>query len=215
MSIWNSIDSLRHLSLVLMWAAALLAVAAAGVTWLRYYVDRRVSELSSQAQRLGEEEGRRRQEAAEGELRDLRAEEQESRKRHELAEEELASLRVKSAPRSLSSDEKKAMSAFLTSKPKGSVVIKDSVNASDARGYADEIAAVLTHAGWTVKIDNAIFAGRDTVGVWVTVKDPKKAPPAAGLLQNALKAAGIDARGQYDAGMGTADDEFWLSIGNR
>lgn len=215
MSAWNSIDSLRHLSLVLMWAAALLAVAAAGATWLRYHVDRRVSELSSQAQRAREEEGRRRQEAAEGELQALRAREEESRERHEVAEKELTSLRVKSAPRSLLSEERQALSAFLTSQPKGSVVIKASVNAPDARGYADEIGAVLTDAGWTVRIDNAIFAGRDTVGVWITVKDPKKAPPAAGLLQNALKAAGIDARGQYDAGMGTADDEFWLSVGNR
>ena len=205
---WNSIDSLRHLSLALMWAAALLAVAAAGATWLRYYVDRRVSELSS-------EEGRRRQEAADRDLQNLRAEEEESRRRHELAEQELAALRLKSAPRSLSSDGRQAMSAFLTTKPKGSVVIKASVNAADARAYADEIGAVLTAAGWTVRIDNAIFAGGNTVGVWITVKDPKKAPSAVGLLQNALKAAGIDARAHYDPGMGSADDELWLSVGNR
>ena len=198
-----------------MWAAVILAVAAAGATWLRYYVDRRIGELSSQAQEVREEEGRRRQEAAERELQDLRTHDEENRRRHQLAEKELASLRSKAAPRTLPSDARQALAAFLQGKPKGSVVIKASVNAPDARGYAEEVRAVLAQAGWTVRIDNAIFAGPNTLGVWITVKDPNKAPIAAGLLQNALKAAGIEARGQYDPDMGTADNEFWLSVGNR
>ena len=107
------------------------------------------------------------------------------------------------------------MSTFLRNQAQGSVVIKASINAPDARAYADEIAAVLTQAGWTVRIDNAMFTGSDIAGVWITVKDPKKAPPAAGLLQNALKAAGIDARGKYDPTMDTPDSEFWLSVGNK
>jgi hypothetical protein len=226
MSLWNSIDSLRQTSLVLMWVAGLLAVGAAGATLLRYYVDRRISELTSQAQQAKEElaaraqqekeeEHRQRQEAAEGELKDFRAREQENRRRHEAAEQELESMRAKAAPRSLPSKAREAMSTFLKNQAKGSVVIKASVNAPDARAYGDEIRTVLTQAGWTVRIDNAMFAGSDIAGVWITVKDPKKAPAAAGLLQNALKAAGVDARGEYDPTMDAPDSEFWLSVGNK
>jgi len=198
-----------------MWAAAMLAILAAGSTWLRYHVDRRVSELSSQAQGAREEEGRRRQEAAELKLQALRDREEESRKRHELAEQELSSLRAKAVPRTLPSEGRQAMSAFLLRHPKGSVVIKASVSAPDARGYADQIAAVLEAAGWTVKVDNALFAGPDAAGLWITVRDPEKSPSGAGVLQEALKAAGLEARGQHDATMGTPDDEFWLCVGNR
>lgn len=198
-----------------MWAAAVLAILAAGATWLRYHVDRRVSELSSQAQRERDKEGRRRQETAELDLKFLRNREEESRKRHELAETELASLRARAAPRSLLSEGKQAISAFLVGHAKGSVVIKASVSSPDARAYADQIAAVLKAAGWTVRVDNALFAGPDTTGLWITVKDAGKASPAAGLLQRALRAAGLDVRGQTDATMGTPDDEFWLCVGNR
>jgi len=172
-------------------------------------------ELASRAQQAKEEEHRQRQEAAEAEVKDLRAREQENRRRHEAAEQELGSIRAKGAPRSLPSKAREAMSTFLRNQAQGSVVIKASINAPDARAYADEIAAVLTQAGWTVRIDNAMFTGSDIAGVWITVKDPKKAPPAAGLLQNALKAAGIDARGKYDPTMDTPDSEFWLSVGNK
>jgi len=154
MSFWDDIDSLRQLSLWLMWGAGLLAIAAAGATLLRYYVDQRASELSFQAQlsreeenrqrlQVTEEENRQRQQAAESELKKLRDRDEENRKRHELAEKELTDLRLKSAPRSLSPDGRRIISEFLTNKPKGTVAIAASVNASDAGKYADEIWAVL------------------------------------------------------------------------
>src|SRR5437660_4615938 len=50
--VWNSIEILRNASHVLMWASALLAVAAALAAGVRYYVDRRVGELSAQTAEL-------------------------------------------------------------------------------------------------------------------------------------------------------------------
>ena len=47
---WNSIDNLKVISHYLMWASAILAILAAVATGIRYYVDHRASELSSQAQ---------------------------------------------------------------------------------------------------------------------------------------------------------------------
>jgi len=48
------------------------------------------------------------------------------------------------------------------------------------------------------RVDNVIFTGGNTVGVWLTVKDPKNAPLAIEILHSALKTAGIDARAHYD-----------------
>ena len=47
---WGSIQSLRSFSHGLMWTAVIFAVLSAGATWLRYYIDRRVGELSKAEQ---------------------------------------------------------------------------------------------------------------------------------------------------------------------
>jgi flagellar biosynthesis component FlhA len=51
MEIWNSIDSLKSLSHSLMWATVTFAILAALATGIRFYVDRRAGELSSEAKR--------------------------------------------------------------------------------------------------------------------------------------------------------------------
>jgi hypothetical protein len=209
---WNSIEVLRTLSHALIWAAGLLAILAAMATGLRYYVDRRVSDLASAARVMEEQQRDTRQAEREVELRgQLRATElklQDSTKK-------VTALEEQARPRALTDSQRNQLVVFLRDKPKGRVVIKASATAPDARGYAEEIRDVLAHEGWTVRIDNAIFAGPNSGGVWITVKDLNKAPTTAGLLQNALKAVGIDARGQHDQGMDTVDNEFWLSVGNR
>ena len=209
---WNSIEALRTLSHALIWAAGLLAILAAMATGLRYYVDRRVSDLATAARVMEEQQRDTRQAEREVELRgQLRATElklQDSTKK-------VTALEEQARPRALTDSQRNQLVVFLRDKPKGRVVIKASATAPDARGYAEEVRDVLAQEGWTVRIDNAIFAGPNSGGVWITDKDPNKAPTTAGLLQNALKAVGIDARGRHDQGMDTVDNEFWLSVGNR
>lgn len=209
---WNSIETLRALSHALIWAAGLLAILAAMATGLRYYVDRRVSDLASAVRVMEEQQRDARQAEREAELRgQLHVTElklQDSTKK-------VTALEEQARPRALTVRQRDQLVVFLRDKPKGRVVIKASATAPDARAYAEEFRDVLAQDGWTVRIDNAIFAGPSSSGVWITVKDPNKAPMTAGLLQNALKAVGIDARGQHDQSIDTVDNEFWLSVGNR
>jgi hypothetical protein len=198
-----------------MWGAVVTAVLAASATGLRFYVDRRVGELSSGVHKARDEDSRRRLEASESELEALRNRERESQQRHEAAEKELALIKAKSEPRSLPAADGTALTAHLRSHPSGIVVIKASVNAPDARSLADQFASALQAAGWTVRVDNALFAGPDTTGIWITIKDRSSPPEGAGILQRALKAVGFDARGQFDPAMQVAAGEFWLCVGKR
>lgn len=215
MPFWNNIESLRQLSLALMWAAAIFAVLAAGTTWLRYYVDRRASELSAQALLKVDDARRQQLEATAGELESLHARDEENRRRQEAAEKELAALRLKAAPRILSASQAFSLEKFLRSEAPDRVVIKANINATDARAYSEQIASSLRNSGWSVRIDNAILAGPDTSGVWITIKDQAKVPRAAPLLHHALKAAGIENRAHYDPTMDGSPDEVWLTIGTK
>lgn len=215
MPFWNNIESLRQLSLALMWAAAVFAVLAAGTTWLRYYVDRRASELSAQVQREVDDARRQQLEATAGELESLHARDAENRRRQEAAEKELAALRLKAAPRILSVSQAFSIEKFLRSEAPDRVVIKTNINATDARAYSEQIASSLRNSGWSVRMDNAILVGPDTSGVWITIKDQAKVPRAAPLLHHALKAAGIENRTHYDSTMDGSPDEVWLTIGTK
>jgi type II secretory pathway pseudopilin PulG len=215
MSFWSNADVLRQLSHGLMWCALIFAVLAAGATGLRFYVDRRAGELSSASQQVRDEANQQRLRASEAELQALRDQGQDNQKRHELAEKELATLSAKNEPRTLSPTNRDALLTFLRQQVAGKVVIKASVSTPDARAYGDQIAAALKSAGWSVRIDNALFAGSDTTGLWITVKDQSTSPDGAGVLQAAFKVMGLDARGQIDPAMDAAAGEFWLCIGNR
>lgn len=194
MGFWNSAETLRQVSLVLMWSTVVFAVLAAGSTGLRFYVDRRVGELSSRSQK---------------------AQDEESQRRIAASEAEVAALKVKNEPRTLPPASRTALLAFLQGKPAANVIIKASINATDARALADQIAAVLKSAGWTVRVDSAMFTGPDTTGLWMVVKDSASAPAGAGLLQAALKSVGLDARGQIDPSLDPLPGDFWLCVGNR
>lgn len=212
MNIWNNIDTLRTLSHALMWVAVVFAIVVAMATGFRYYVDRRVGELAAAARTIEE----RKKDATQAEREaELHAQLQTTEIKLQESTKKLTALEEQARPRVLTDTQRGQLITFLQGKLKGRVVIKAGVTAPDARAYAEELRGVLVQEGWTVRIDNAMFAGPNTVGVWITVKDADKAPIAAGLLQNALKAAGIDARGQHDPDMNTTDNEFWLSVGNR
>jgi electron transfer flavoprotein alpha subunit len=195
-----------------MWAAGLLAILAAVATALRYYVDRRVSDLAAASRAMEQQQRDVRQAEREAELR---GQLQATQLKLQDSTKKVTALEEQARPRVLTASQHDQLVTFLRDKPKGRVVIKASVTAPDARAYAEELRAVLAQEGWTVRIDNAILAGPNAGGVWITVKEPNSAPKTAGLLQNVLKAVGIDARGQHDPDMDTTDNEFWLSVGNR
>ncbi len=83
---------------------------------------------------------------------------------------------------------------------------------SDARGYADEIAALFRDAGWNVKVDNAIITGPDIKGVWITIRNPQAPPVGTVTLQQASKAGGLSIPIKVDT---TMPDELWLSVSSK
>jgi hypothetical protein len=106
------------------------------------------------------------------------------------------------------------LAAFLVGKPIGHLTIKASVKAPDAETYAREIAAIFTAAGWNAPVENALFAGGDTAGIWLTVRDAN-IPEVANTVHSALEAAHIVIRpGAFGDVNGPAPDEVWLKIGS-
>lgn len=126
------------------------------------------------------------------------------------AQAEAEQLKKRAAPRLLTQAEEHRMMAFLEGKPIGVFAIKVDVSAADAQNYGQQIANLFRSAGWTVRVDEAIFNGPDIRGLWITAKDVNAARNGAGLLQHAFRAAGIRVRGEYDP---TMPEEIWLSIG--
>ena len=96
MEMWNSIDNLKSASHALMWATAIFAILAASATGIRYYVDRRASELSSQVRREHEVELKMQVDVAQREQQEARDKlskiEQTVKGRH-LSSEQMAVLR--------------------------------------------------------------------------------------------------------------------------
>ena len=117
------------------------------------------------------------------------------------------------AQRVLTQEQQQQITSVLQASPRGAVTIKASINVQDASAYADQIAGLLSKSGWTVKVEYAIFSGPNREGLWVTVKDPKVTPAAAGILVNAFEAAKISVRAEFDPSGPPDTSTFWLSIG--
>ncbi|MEQ1846705.1 MAG: hypothetical protein ABL983_14155, partial [Nitrospira sp.] len=109
-------------------------------TGLRYYVDRRVSDLASAVRVMEEQQRDARQAEREAELRgQLHVTElklQDSTKK-------VTALEEQARPRALTVRQRDQLVVFLRDKPKGRVVIKASATAPDARAYAEEFRDVL------------------------------------------------------------------------
>lgn len=126
-------------------------------------------------------------------------------------------LRETKEPRTLAMTERVRISSFLSKQPKGTIIIQADMNAFDARPYATEISELLKSAGWSVRLDNVMIiptSNNKPTGMWITIKDPKLASPAAGHLQQAFEAAGILVRGEVDPTLPNAD-EVRLTIGSK
>ena len=110
MGFWDNIQVLRSLSHSLMWGTAILAILAAGATGLRYYIDRRISELSAAAQTARETK--------------LRADIDSAQQRQEAAEAEVVALRTRQQPRELSLQQVQLFRTFLREAPGRSIPIE-------------------------------------------------------------------------------------------
>jgi|SRR5438132_344022 len=115
------------------------------------------------------------------------------------AQTQADTLRKQQAPRSLTSEQQQNIRSYLSKCPPGAFEINASINENDARPYAEQIASVFRNGGWNVKIKNSMFTGPDVSGLWLTIQDPQRPPRAAVDLNNALTAAEISHRVEYDS----------------
>jgi hypothetical protein len=174
MGVWDSIQSLRSLSHGLMWATALLAMAAAGATWFRYYVDRRIGELSGAQQAKRDEEARARQ---------------------DRAEQELAQVRLRASPRHL---DREKFRQEVTGGPVGAIRILASTLDQEAKAYAAEFAEVLREAGWEVDFPERQIPINAPPGLTLVVSATGEPPEPAGFLQQAARRCGLEVKGIAD-----------------
>lgn len=135
-----------------------------------------------------------------------------AQKTAQAAQAEADVLRREQAPRALTPEQQRKLSSYLSKCPSGAFEINASINENDARPYAEQIASIFRNTGWQVKINNSMFTGPDVSGLWLTIQDPKRPPQTAVDLYNALTAAGVSSRVQYDPTF-TAPVPVTLSIG--
>lgn len=136
------------------------------------------------------------------------------------ADKKVAELDRLRQPRHLTDSQKAKLTKFITGNSRGSAgfTIKANVAESDARAYADEIAAFFNAPpiNWQVKVDNSMIAGADISGLWITIKDTAAIPAATGLLQAGFVDAGFPIKKdvQVDPGVPSRDD-IWLTVGTK
>lgn len=180
MEMWNSIDNLKSASHALMWATAIFAILAASATGIRYYVDRRASELSSQVRREHEVELKMQVDVAQREQQEARDKlskiEQTVKGRH-LSSEQMAVLTVIARK-----------SCHLLS-----IVNVTAANSNhEAQVYATDFVKALKAAG--CKADLALpIPGLtpDVMGIHIGVRDTKSISSAAIELSKMLNTIGV------------------------
>lgn len=157
---------------------------------------------SSQERQTHEDAANRERDAQIGRARQEAADARDAQRRAE----ELA------APRHLTESQRTLILASLNRQTGGILNIKASMAAGDARSYSDEMAGLFRSAGWTVTVENALFAGTEATGIWILIQNPSMAPIRAVTLQRALEAAGISVRVEYDPTLPAVTD-VWLCVG--
>jgi hypothetical protein len=105
-------------------------------------------------------------------------------------------------PRHLSEEQRIKLVFLLRSGGPYETAVRHTQGNLESQTYADEFVAVLQGAGWTVNpTPRFLIQERDAAGVWIMVSDMAKAPPCALLLQQSLKAVGIEAPGMAVPGI--------------
>lgn len=188
---WNSIDNLRALSHGLMWASVIFAIFAALATGVRFYVDSRAEELSSQAQRASaeiKEQSQRELEAA------LTKQVEVAKHEQQEATAKLSTLEQKVKGRHLSPEQGFALTSMArkacTSLPMVNVTAANSNN--EAQIYATEFVKILKAAGCASDLSLPIPGlTPDVIGIHIGVRDPQNLSHGAIELSKILSSIGI------------------------
>ena len=191
MEMWNSIDNLRALSHGLMWASAIFAILAALSTGVRYYVDHRAGELSSQAQKASAEikdQSQREREAA------LTKQLEAAKREQQEASAKLSTLEQKMKGRHLSSEQSSTLTSMArkacTSLPMVNVTAANSNN--EAQVYAAEFVKIFKAAGCASDLSLPIPGlTPDVIGIHIGVRDPQNLSQGAIELSKMLSSIGI------------------------
>jgi len=177
---WNSVEILRSLSNLLMWAAAIFGILAAVATGARYYVDRRANELSSDAQRV--------REAA------LRSQVETAQREQQEASEKLAKIEQNVQGRHLTSEQSTALTAMARqayhSLPTVNVTAANSNH--EAQVYGTEFVKALKAGGCAADLSLPIPGlTPDIIGIHIGVRDLKNVPLGAIALAKMLTDIGV------------------------
>jgi hypothetical protein len=180
MDMWNSVESLRSLSNLLMWAALVFAILAAMATGVRYYVDSRAGDLSTRAQLEREATLKSQVEAAQRQQKEAR--------------EKLSKLEKNAKGRHLTSKQSDALTTIARQVCHSLSAIKVTAANSnlEAQVYGAEIVKALNAGG--CHADLALPTPGltpDVVGVHIGVRDPKNLPLEAIELSKMLSEIGL------------------------
>ncbi len=191
MEMFNSIDSLKSVSHSLMWATAIFAVLAALATGIRYYVDSRLSELSSQAQRAEteiKEKSQREREAA------LKLQVEAAQREQQEASDKLSKLERNVKGRHLSSSQSDVLTAMAMKAchllPMVNVTAANSNH--EAQVYGTDFVKALKAAGCVSDLTLPIPGlTPDVMGIHIGVRDPENISFGATELSKMLSTIGV------------------------
>jgi hypothetical protein len=119
--------------------------------------------------------------------------------------------------RHLTAEQRSTLVVLLRSGGSFETAVRHTQGNMESQKYADEFVAVLKEAGWTVNPHpKFLIQESDATGVWIMVTDIPKAPRCALLLQQGLKAIGIEAPGVAVSGLSpTPETACELFVGLR
>ena len=175
-----------------MWSSAIFAVIAALSTGARNYVDRRVGELTSQANRLTAEQRDKAQQEREALLR---AQVEDAQRRQREADEKLAQVEGQVRPRRLAPGQRELLVQVAQTEcrnvPLINVTAANSNN--EAQRYAQDFVVAFRAAGCTANLALPIPGLRPEVtGLHLGVRTPGQTTGPAVSMAQALRAAGIE-----------------------
>ena len=99
-------------------------------------------------------------------------------------------------PRHLTEEQQKTLAIQLRAGGVFETAVRHTQGNMESQNYADDFVTALKAAGWTVNPHpKFLIQEHDSVGVWIMVADMSKPPTCALLLQQGLKAIGIEAIG--------------------
>lgn len=185
----SSLDQLHRLFTFSKWAFIVCGIVFLAFVVLNQWAASRMSALQQQEHERTEQQLR----ASRTELARTRA------KTNELSEE----LSRFVAPRAIPEDQADALRKCLADGPRGSVMIAALKTESDAEAYANQIAKVLTDAGYRVSFSNTVWLQLPVKGLYLCARDVSNAPLHAVHIQRCFQTVGIRLRAHEDKKMYT------------